>query len=160
MSAAASTSVWDWAVAAYARPGVEEALLGLQDRHEQSVCLLLFAAWAADEGRAVSADDLEAAVDTARVYETTVLGPLRAIRRTLKAPVPDLDDPARLAIREQVKALELDAERRLIGALGPLASEAKGPPRSIADGLVEAARAWARATPRAELVSLAARLSP
>src|SRR5262249_9167944 len=85
----------------------------------------------------------------------------RAIRRTLKAPVPDLDDSARLAIREQVKAIELDAERRLIGAL-----EALAPPpgatgvQPVADALVAAARAWTRVVPRADLVSLAARVSP
>jgi uncharacterized protein (TIGR02444 family) len=153
-------SAWDWAVAAYAKPGVEEALLGLQDRHDQSVCLLLFAAWAADTGRKPDAEALEAAVDTARVYETTVLAPLRAIRRTLKAPVPDLEDAARLAIREQIKALELDAERRLLGALSDMAAPpAAAAPLPIADGMVNAARLWARAIPRAELVALAARLS-
>jgi uncharacterized protein (TIGR02444 family) len=157
---------WDWAVAVYARPGVEDALLDLQDRFGQCVPLLLTAAWAAAEGRVFDAESLEAAADAARVYEGTIVGPLRAIRRTLKAPVPDLDDPARLAIREQVKALELDAERRLIGALEALAPAAgpSGPAPGlwgpVADGLVEAARAWARVVPRAELVSLAARLSP
>jgi uncharacterized protein (TIGR02444 family) len=151
---------WDWAVAAYAHAGVEEALLDLQDRFGQCVPLLLSAAWAAAEGRAFDAESLEAAADAARVYEGTIIGPLRAIRRTLKAPVPDLDDPARLAIREQVKALELDAERRLIGGLEALApAPGASGPRPVADGLLAAARAWSRVVPRAELVSLAARLS-
>jgi uncharacterized protein (TIGR02444 family) len=156
----AHSHAWDWAVAVYARPGVQDALLDLQDGYGQCVPLLLTAAWAAAEGRAFDAESLEAAADAARVYEGTVVGPLRAIRRTLKAPVPDLDDPARLALREQVKALELDAERRLIGALEALAPAPGAAPRPVADGLVEAARAWARVVPRAQLVSLAARLSP
>jgi uncharacterized protein (TIGR02444 family) len=155
----ASASAWDWAVARYARPGVEEALLDLQDRYEQCVSLLLFAAWAAAEGRRLDEEDLEAAVDTARAYETTVLRPLRAIRRTLKAPIPDVEDAARLAMREQVQAVELDAERRLIGELAAAAPAASGPARTIADGLVAAAKTWARTVPRAELLALAGRLS-
>jgi uncharacterized protein (TIGR02444 family) len=152
---------WDWAVAAYARPGVEQALLDLQDRFGQCVPLLLTAAWAATAGRAFDEESLEAAADAARVYEGTLIGPLRAIRRTLKAPVPDLDDPARLAMREQIKAVELDAERRLIGALEALApAPGASGVRPIAEALVAAARAWARVVPRAELVSLAARVSP
>ena len=152
---------WDWAVAAYARPGVEAALLDLQDRFGQCVPLLLTAAWAAAAGRAFDAESLEAAADAARAWDGTIIAPLRAIRRTLKAPVPDLDDHTRLAIREQLKALELDAERRLIGALEALAppSDTSGV-RPIADALAAAARAWTRVVPRAELTSLAARLSP
>ena len=156
---------WDWAVAAYARPGVQQALLDLQDRFGQCTPLLLTAAWAAAAGRAFDAESLEAAADAARAYDGTIIAPLRAIRRTLKGPVPDLDDHTRLAIREQVKALELDAERRLIGALEALAP-AQGAPQAasggapIADALATAARAWTRVVPRAELVGLAARLSP
>ena len=157
----AHSHAWDWAVAAYARPGVEPALLDLQDRYGQCVPLLLVSAWANDVGRAFDAESLEAAADTARAYDGTITGPLRAIRRSLKAPVPDLDEPARLAIREQVKALELDAERRLIGALEALAPAGGASGASpVADGLAAAARAWSRVVPRAELVSLAARLSP
>jgi uncharacterized protein (TIGR02444 family) len=156
-----SGHAWDWAVAVYARAGVQEALLDLQDRFGQCVPLLLTAAWAAAAGRAFDEESLEAAADVARAYDGTLIGPLRAIRRTLKAPVPDLDDPARLALREQVKALELDAERRLIGALEALAPAPNGAGvRPVADALVAAARAWTRVVPRAELLSLAARVSP
>jgi uncharacterized protein (TIGR02444 family) len=38
---------WEWALDAYARPGVAEACLELQDVHGQNVPLLLWAAWAA-----------------------------------------------------------------------------------------------------------------
>jgi uncharacterized protein (TIGR02444 family) len=156
-----SGEAWDWAVAAYARPGVEEALLELQDRWGQSVPLLLVAAWAGTAGRPLSSERLEAAVETARAYEATVISPLRAIRRTLKAPVPDLEDAARLGIREQVKALELDAERRLIGALEAIACEADAKaPEPVSHALAAAAHLWSRVIPRAELAALAARLSP
>jgi uncharacterized protein (TIGR02444 family) len=156
-----SGAAWDWAVGAYARPEVEATLIDLQDRWGQSVPLLLVSAWAASAGRPFSAERLEAAADTARAYEETVVGPLRAIRRTLKAAVPDIDDPARLALREQIKALELDAERRLIWALEAIACEAEpGEPASVSSALISAAHLWGRVLPRSELADLAARLSP
>lgn len=83
------------------------------------------------------------------------------MRRTLKAAVPDIDDVARLAVREQVKAVELEAERRLILALEAIALEVEPAGASSASGALTAvAHAWARVLPRAELADLAARLSP
>jgi hypothetical protein len=38
--------IWDWALAAYGRPGVPEAALALQDRHGQNTSFLLWAVWA------------------------------------------------------------------------------------------------------------------
>ncbi len=154
-----SAEIWDWVVEAYARPGVAEACLDLQDRQDQSVPLLLFAAWAAATGRTLNAEALEAAIDMARAWDGALVGPLRRLRRTLKAAIPDIDDDARLALREQVKAVELDGERRLLLALAELAPPPTASARPIMDGLVGAARAWSRVTPRHELESLAVRLS-
>jgi uncharacterized protein (TIGR02444 family) len=151
--------LWDWALAAYARPGAQEACLALQDRFDQSVPLLLFAAWSAATGRPLAAETLEAAADTARAYEAAIVRPLRGVRRTLKAALPDIDDAAREALRDQVKALELEAERRLIEGLAALAAAPEAPPRQVLDGLVAAARVWSRVTPRADLERLAATLS-
>ena len=58
-----SDGFWDWAVAAYAAPGVAEECLHLQDVHEQAVPLLLWAAWQAETGRAPDEEALEGAVD-------------------------------------------------------------------------------------------------
>ena len=122
--------LWDWAVAAYAAPDVAEACLLLQDRHEQNVPLLLWSAWVAATGRRPDEETLEAACDTARAWDSLAVAPLRAIRRTLKAPIPDIDDAPREAIRDRIKAVELEAERRLLEALEALAPEPAGPPRA------------------------------
>lgn len=153
------SALWDWAVRVYAEPGVEEACLTLQDRHAQNSGLLLWAAWAAAAGRVPDADAIEAACDTARAWETAAIAPLRAVRRTLKAPVPDMDDGARLGLRDEVKAAELSAERRLLAELEALAPAVTGPARPILDALVAVARAWGPATPRPALTVLAQRLS-
>lgn len=147
--------LWSWAVAAYARPGVAEACLALQDDHGQDVPLLLWAAW---RGPA-DAETVEAACDTARSWRDAAIAPLRLVRRTLKKPVPDMEDEARLALREQVKAVELAAERGLLEALEALSAPSAGPPSDPLPALVAAARAWGPVTPGAALAILSARLS-
>jgi uncharacterized protein (TIGR02444 family) len=152
---AAAPRLWDWAVAAYDAPGVADACLALQDRHEQNAPLLLWSAWIAATGRKPDEETLEAACDTARAWDSVVVAPLRAVRRTLKAPVPDIDDGPRESVRNRIKALELEAERRLLEALEALAPEAEGPPRPAIDALAATARVWSRVTPRPALVRLA-----
>ncbi len=151
-------SLWDWALKAYAADGVADACLELQDAAGQNVPLLLWAAWCAHTGRAPDADALEAAGDTARAWQDTAIAPLRAVRRALKARAPDLDDADREAVRAHVKAVELEAERRLLTALETLAPAPSGPPQPPITLLVAAARAWSPMTPRAGLVRLADRL--
>lgn len=152
------SGLWTWAVAAYEAPGVAEACLSLQDHNEQNVPLLLWAAWVAVTGRRPDEETIEAACDAARAYDTVVTAPLRAVRRTLKAPIPDVDNDHREALRQQVKALELDAERRLMLELEDLAPAPSGAPRRAIDGLVETAKLWARVVPRPALTTLADRL--
>jgi uncharacterized protein (TIGR02444 family) len=150
--------LWDWALAAYARDGAQESLLGLQDSNGQNVCYLLWAAWAAAEGRPLSADDLEAGADAARAWDSAAIQPLRATRRLLKKPIPDLDDGAREAVRARIKAVELEAERALLDQLEALAPDPSAAAAPAAKALVEAARVWERVIPRAELERLAAKL--
>ena len=147
--------LWDWAVAAYAAPGVGEACLALQDNSEQNVPVLLWSAWVAATGRKPDAETIEAACDTARAWDSVVVAPLRSVRRTLKAPIPDIDDGPREAVRNRIKALELEAERHLMEALDSLAPSPVGPPRPAIDALVATARVWANVTPRPALIRLA-----
>lgn len=151
-------SLWDWSLKAWAADGVVEACLELQDAAGQNIPLLLWAAWAAAEGRRPDAEAVEAACDTARAWQETAVAPLRAVRRALKARAPDLDDAAREAVRAGVKAVELDAERHLMIALEALAPAPSGPPQARLDALVAVARVWSPMTPRAGLVKLADRL--
>ena len=151
-------SLWDWAVRAYAADGVADACLELQDVAGQNVPLLLWAAWTAATGRAVDADAREDACDMARAWDGSAIAPLRAVRRTLKARIPDLDDAAREAVRTQVKAVELEAERRLLAALEALAPGDAGPPGSTLEAMIAVARIWSPMTPRPGLVRLAERL--
>ncbi len=151
-------SYWDWAVAVHGREGVDTALTGLQDVHGQCVSYLLWAGWAADEGRPLEAVLLAQGAALARHWEAAATGPLRQARRELKAPAPPVDDEARAALREQVRKAEFAAERLLMETLEALAPAPEGAPRAIAQALVEAALAWSPAVPESELKDLAARL--
>lgn len=148
-------SLWDWAVAAYAAPDAADACLALQDHHEQNVPLLLWSAWVAATGRRPDEETIEAACDTARAWDSVVVAPLRAVRRTLKAPVPDIDDGPRESVRNRIKALELEAEKHLLEALEALAPPPSGAPRPAIDGLAATTRVWSRITPRPALIRLA-----
>ncbi len=147
-------SLWTWALGAYERPGVSEACVELQDEHGQSVPYLLFAAWAALEGRRVEAIR---AVATARAWEAEVVAPLRAARRRLKSEMPGTADASRLALREQVKGVEFGAERLLMESLQAMAGE-PGPQRPVAEALAAAAMAFGGA-PEAKITRLATLLS-
>ena len=152
------SGLWDWSVRAWAAEGVAETCLHLQDAAGQCPPLLLWAAWTARTARAVDDETLEAACDIARAWQEAAIGPLRAVRRSLKRRNPDLDDADREAVRAQVKAVELDAERRLLTALEALGPAPAGPPRPVLDVLVATARRWSSTTPRAGLTELAERL--
>lgn len=151
--------LWDWSVAAWKKPGVEALALELQDIHGQHPPVLLWAAWAAAEGRPLDADTIEEACDVARAWEAAAIATLRELRRTLKKPIPDVDDAARESLRAQVRAAEFAAERSLIEQLETLTPPAAGAPLPMAPALVETARAWGRTVPRSQLGDLAAKLS-
>jgi uncharacterized protein (TIGR02444 family) len=152
-------SYWDWAVAVHGREGVDAALTGLQDAHGQCVAYLLWAAWAAHEGRPLEPVLLAQGAALARHWEASATGPLRQARRELKAPAPPIEDEARVALREQVRKAEFAAERLLMEALEALAPAPEGGAADVGAALVEAALAWSREVPQAELRDLAAKIS-
>jgi uncharacterized protein (TIGR02444 family) len=130
-------SLWDWASAAYARDGVAEACLDLQDRHKQSVALLLWAVWARTEDARL----LARAAETARAWESAATLPLRDIRRALKTPHLPVGDEAREAVRAAAEDAELAAEKALLEALEAMTPSPRGR-ATPAGALRAAAEAW------------------
>lgn len=151
-------SYWDWAIAVHGRDGVDAALNELQDTHGQCVAYLLWAAWAASEGRPLPPEILMQGAALARHWEGAATRPLRAARRNLKTPAPPIADQAREALREQVRKAEFAAERLLMETLESLAPEGEGGAADPAGSLVAASLAWSRTVPEAELRALAARI--
>jgi uncharacterized protein (TIGR02444 family) len=134
-------TLWDWALEAYARPDVAPACLSLQDDHGQNVSFLLWAVWASPDHAAILTG-----VGLAREWDTTVLRPLRQVRRRLPAG----------ELRDEVRAVELRAEQALLAALETLT------PRGEGDGLqslAAATAAWGAAAPKEALQRLAGAVS-
>ena len=150
---------WTWALEAYARPGAADHCLRLQDDFDQCVPYLLWAAWAAHEGRALDAGALTAGADLSQRWQTAAVAALRQARRAMKPSVDGIDDAARDALRVRVKALELQAEQLLMETLESMAPERGGPALPLASALAAAVDAWPAKAPPDALNRLAHMLS-
>jgi uncharacterized protein (TIGR02444 family) len=111
--------LWSFALSTYARPGVEAACLRLQEQGAD-VCLLLCGAWLERRGVALTLERTQALRQIAEPWQSQVVGPLRQLRMQWRA-VAQQDQPL-AALRERVKALELEAERELLTRLATLAT--------------------------------------
>jgi uncharacterized protein (TIGR02444 family) len=145
-------SLWDWTLRAYGQAGVPEACLALQDDHGQNTSLLLWAVWA----EAADPMLLSRAADIARRWEALALTPIRDVRRALKPAFEGVEAHEREALREDVKAVELRAERVLMESLEALTDEHGGAHALAA--LQAASAAWGRPAPPDALAALAAAL--
>jgi uncharacterized protein (TIGR02444 family) len=113
-----SSDLWSFSLTTYARPGVEDACLQLQSAGV-NVCLLLCGLWLGDRGVTCNEQRLQQLLDVAEPWDADVVRPLRALRMQWKAVATE--DAELNTLREQVKALELEAERHLLSRLEHLA---------------------------------------
>jgi len=103
---------WDFALAIYARPGVAEACLALQNELGVDVMLLLMATFAAVRHRILlTADEIRTLDEACRPWREQIVRKLRAIRTELKTGPRPAPGEATEPFRAQVKALELQAEK-------------------------------------------------
>ena len=112
-----NADLWSFALSTYARPGVEAACLRLQEQGAD-VCLLLCGAWLEQRGVALEPERMRTLQQLARPWQAQVIEPLRQLRVQWRAKVQQ--DEQLAALRERVKALELDAERQLLTRLEAL----------------------------------------
>lgn len=110
--------LWSFALSTYARPGVEAACLRLQEQGAD-VCLLLCGAWLEQRGVAYKAERIQALQQIAQPWRVQVVEPLRQMRVQWRALAQQ--DAQLASLREQVKTLELEAERTLLARLEALA---------------------------------------
>ncbi len=114
-------ALWDFSLALYARDGVADACLRLQDRHGLDVCLVLFCVWHGLRRGAVPDAAMARAIAFSERWGREAVRPLRGVRRRMKRMEPAGVPLERL--RERVKEVELAAERfqleHLEGLAGP-----------------------------------------
>ncbi|MGX9934287.1 TIGR02444 family protein [Advenella kashmirensis] len=103
---------WQFSLAVYTRDGVAEHCLALQRRLGLDVNVLLLMLWAARQwGDAPTAEQIADADGRISAWRHEIVIPLRQLRGRLKsgpAPAPDVMTNM---LREDIKRLELDAER-------------------------------------------------
>ncbi|MEG1040893.1 MAG: TIGR02444 family protein [Pseudomonas sp.] len=126
------TDLWNFALDLYARPGVEAACLQWQDQGGD-VCLLLCAAWLDSRGIAANEQRLHALREGAEAWQTDVVKPLRNLRQQWRTAA--MHDPQLATLREQVKGLELNAERIVLERLQGICDGWLATPGAAADWL-------------------------
>lgn len=114
------SDLWNYALSLYAMPGVEAACLDLQEQGAD-VCLLLCATWLQARSIGVQDDRIEALRTCAEPWQRDVVSPLRSLRKQWREAA--LADEHLAALREQLKKLELTAERSLLERLQNCASQ-------------------------------------
>ena len=113
-----SSDLWSFALSTYARTGAEDACLRLQEQGAD-VCLLLCGLWLEQRGVALEPGRVQALRTIAEPWQADVVQPLRRVRKQWRCMAQQ--DVELGALREQVKALELEAERQLLLRLEALA---------------------------------------
>jgi carboxymethylenebutenolidase len=116
-----------FALALYQRPGVADACLDLQNRHELDVNVVLFAAFVGSTGQTLTTADLDLAHRQVDAWHQQVVRPLRAVRQRLKTgPVP-APSQATGNLRRRLAQLEIEAEMIELDQLATLVPQADAP---------------------------------
>ncbi len=97
--------LWEYSLATYAKPGVEEECLRAQNALGADVNGLLYASWLASIDQRLSFAHLEGLEESVQQWRERVVLPLRGLRQQLR------DFPEAESVREGVKSLELQAEQ-------------------------------------------------
>jgi len=103
------TPLWDFALAFYAKPGIEEACLTLQEEAGVDVCELLLHCWLYSFGLEAKPSAFALQREQRHLWQRQVTQVLRTLRRDLKASAASNEPVA--ALREIIKQAELLAER-------------------------------------------------
>lgn len=106
------SAFWEFSLALYARTGVEEACLALQDEHGLDVNLALLCCFLGRHGVKLEEAGLSPLIRQSKAWSETILQPLRHLRRRLKTdPVGAIGPTEAQATRRAIQAAELEAEK-------------------------------------------------
>ncbi len=97
--------LWQYSLAVYGKPGVEPALLQLQDLFGADVNLLLSCCWLATKAKALTEQQLSTLIMASAKWRAECITPLRSVRRFLKS------QQQAECMYERVKMLEIEAEQ-------------------------------------------------
>ena len=113
-NAAAGTrdsAFWQFSLAFYARPGVADACLALQDDTGADVNVMFYVLFLAAQLRQIDRVDAAHIDASIKAWREIAVVPLRTLRRRLKTGIEPIAVADTEALRSAVKRIELDAER-------------------------------------------------
>jgi uncharacterized protein (TIGR02444 family) len=133
MTGPADSAFWRFSLHFYGLPDVALACLALQDEAGVDVNLLLFLFFLAEQGRAVTQDDVARLDRAVAPWRSEVVEPLRALRRRLKGGIGETPPASSEGLRNMVKKVELEAERLEQARLeSELSATGQAAPREVA----------------------------
>lgn len=103
-------NLWTFSLYHYARPGVSEVCLRLQDEYGVNVNIVFWTLWLGFRGQVLDAAQLAQTQRKAQSWDLHYILPLRQLRRRLKVEFGTSDDSVE-AVRVQIKQAELLAEK-------------------------------------------------
>lgn len=103
-------SLWDFSLHHYARPGVSDCCLALQDEHGANVNLIFWALWLGYRNQYLDVQLLARARAAIGEWDRNYVVPLRQLRRRMKAEF-GTDNESVETLRKQIKEAELLAEK-------------------------------------------------
>jgi len=106
------SGLWDFSLSHYARTGVADACLHLQDEHGVNVNLLFWCAWLEQRGVTLDATRLRSAQMRIHSWDERYVIPLRQLRRQMKGEF-GVTDAGIERMRDQIKQAELLAEQQV-----------------------------------------------
>ena len=129
MSGSSNTDLFTrFALELYRRVGVADACLGLQNRHDLDVNVVLFAAFVgAVRRQTLTTADLDLAHRRVDAWHREVVRPLRAVRQRLKTGPLPAPNEATGGLRRKLAQLEIEAEIIELDQLGALIPELHSP---------------------------------
>ena len=155
-SSSNETPFWRFSLNLYRQPGVSDACIALQDGCGVDVNLLLFLFWLASDDRQLAAADVKLLDDNVRDWRNLTIIPIRDTRRKLKGAKTFVDPAKQEALRDKVKAVELEAEKLQQEALyaftqsGPLGKPSE-PPAAARGNVAAFERAMGASFPKASV---------
>lgn len=103
--------LWRFSLAFYSRPRVPSACLTLQDIAGVDVCVLLFSLYCTHTKRFIPQQKLRQCDERLRDWRSTVILPLRRIRREMKTKIATARLESMKNVRQQIQSLEINAEQ-------------------------------------------------
>ncbi len=122
-------TLWDFSCAVYGTDGVQAACLSLQNQYAADIPLLLFCLWLGQDHKRLSDEQKQQVLYYTSSWQERCIKPLRKIRQEMKgAELKSISSKSMTieqedfssvwsSTRDQVKAIELEAEHALLNML-------------------------------------------